>query len=237
MTRFENGARRARRLIRAIFGRDLHVRPQVRCPSVHLGNEGASWCVCTAELSEDSTVYSFGVGEDISFDLALIEQFGLRVHAFDPTPRSAAWLRTQKTPQKFVFHEYGVAAHDGNAVFHPPENPRFVSYSLVAHGAPSGVAVEAPVYRVRTIMDLLGHERIDLLKMDVEGAEYDVLADLIASGVRVQQLLVEFHHRWPEVGVRKTREAIATLDQAGFRIFDVSPAGFEYSFLATQATG
>ena len=29
-------------------------------------------------------VYSFGVGQDISWDLAMIERFGVTVHAFDP---------------------------------------------------------------------------------------------------------------------------------------------------------
>jgi len=34
-----------------------------------------------------AVVYSLGIGEDISFDLALIEKYGARVHAFDPTPK------------------------------------------------------------------------------------------------------------------------------------------------------
>lgn len=67
---------------------------QLGCPKINLGNEGASWCVCPTGLSENSIAYSFGVGREISFDIALIQQFGMRVHAFDPTPRSVAWIRT-----------------------------------------------------------------------------------------------------------------------------------------------
>jgi hypothetical protein len=39
-------------------------------------------------------------------------------------------------------------------------------------------------------------DHVDLVKLDVEGAEDDVLEDLIASGAisRVEQLLVEYHH-------------------------------------------
>jgi len=47
----------------------------------------------------------------------------------------------------------------------------------------------------------LRHASIDLLKMDIEGAEYDVLADMISQRIPVKQLLVEFHHRWPQIGV------------------------------------
>jgi len=47
----------------------------------------------------------------------------------------------------------------------------------------------------------------------------------------VQQLLVEFHHRWAQIGVEKTRQAIRDLNAAGYRIFDVSPSGEEYGFV------
>jgi hypothetical protein len=96
-----------------------------------------------------------------------------------------------------------------------------------------GPAIEAPVYRLSTIMKTLGHSRVDLLKMDIEGAEYGVLADLLVSKIRPQQILVEFHHRWPEVGSDKTCVAIRNLNQAGYRIFNTSPSGEEYSFIRT----
>jgi hypothetical protein len=119
-------------------------------------------------------------------------------------------------------------------MFHPPNNPKFVSYSVVAHGSALTAAVEAPVYRLRTIMNMLGHERIDLLKMDVEGAEYQVISDLIDSRVDVRQIVVEFHHRWQEVGIGNTKKTIRELNRAGFRIFNISPGGAEYSFLGCQ---
>jgi len=69
------------------------------------------------------------------------------------------------------------------------------------------------------------------LKMDIEGAEYGVLPDMLAQRIQVKQLLVEFHHRWPHIGVAKTKQAIRALNAAGYRIFSVSPGGEEYGFL------
>lgn len=222
--------RRGRHALRVLTGRDLYTPVQVRCTTATLGNDNASWCICTTGLSEESVVYSFGVGTDISFDLEMIRRFGVHVHAFDPTPRAVAWVRCQAPPERFVFHDYGVSDHDGNAVFHPPENASFVSYSIFSRGSSEAV-VEAPVYRLATIMKTLGHEKIDVLKMDIEGAEYDVLSNFLASDVSVRQLLVEFHHSWKGVGLQRTREAIRSLNRAGYCVFYVSPRGGEYSFL------
>jgi FkbM family methyltransferase len=229
---FRNNVRRVRHIFRAVRGKDLYFRVQVRCESACLGNERAEWCICPDGLSNQSVVYSFGVGEDISFDLELIRRFGAQVHAFDPTPRSIAWVQLQTLPAQFNFHEYGIGAVDGNLMFRPPENPRFVSYRVASQKTMAS-SIEAPVHRLATIMKMLGHDEVDVLKMDIEGAEYDVLGDVIASKARVGQLLVEFHHRWEDIGLEKTRDTIRKLNRAGFRIFKVSPTGEEYSFLRT----
>jgi len=69
----------------------------------------------------------------------------------------------------------------------------------------------APVRHIATIMKELGHGSIDLLKMDIEGAEYGVIEDLSSSQIPIGQICVEFHHRWKEIGPSKTRRAIDCL--------------------------
>jgi len=54
----------------------------------------------------------------------------------------------------------------------------------------------------------LKHSKIDLLKMDIEGAEYSVLKDMESVNIRPKQLLIEFHHRFPNVGIGETKKAI-----------------------------
>jgi FkbM family methyltransferase len=180
-------------------------------------------------------VYSFGVGEDISWDLAMIERFGVTVHAFDPTPRSIAWVRRQRLPAGFVFHEYGVADFDGAARFFPPRNPAWVSHTLLAdRREPSPASIEMPVRRLGTIMAGLGHERVDLIKMDIEGAEYAVVGDMLGAEPAAggaTQVLIEFHHRFPGKSVSDTRACIRALGERGFRTFHVSSTGEDWSLL------
>jgi FkbM family methyltransferase len=185
-------------------------------------------------LTADAVVYAAGIGTDISFDLALIERYGVSVHAFDPTPASIAWLERQQLPERFAWRQVGLAAYDGQATFFPPDNPAWISHSMLPREHAAAPTIDVDVRRVPTLMRELGHTRLDVLKMDIEGAEYDVIDDIVASGVNVGQLLVEFHHRFTGVGVERTRRAVARLNASGYRIFAVSESGEEYSFIRVE---
>ena len=58
-----------------------------------------------------------------------------------------------------------------------PENA--VSGTVVPAAVADQETVAVPVSRLSTIMSELGHERLDVLKMDIEGAEYAVLDDML----------------------------------------------------------
>jgi FkbM family methyltransferase len=186
-------------------------------------------------LERQSVVYSFGVGDDISFDCSVIDRFGVTVHAFDPTPRSVAWVAEQDLPPHFEFHALGIADFDGEAEFQPPAHPSHLSYSIEMPSAATVArrtgSVLATVRRLATIMEMLGHQEIDLLKMDVEGAEYRVIRDLLRNGIRPRQILVEFHHGHRRHTVGETKNAIRSLNAAGYKIFSISSSGREYSLL------
>jgi len=195
------------------------------------GSVYGGWNVIPAAVSPDSVVYSFGVGEDISFDVEMMRTFGLCVHAFDPTPKSIRWVEAQDLSGHFIFHEYGLAAFDGEARFHPPDNPNHVSHTILEKKLAKEEAIVLPVKRLGSIMAELRHERIDILKMDIEGAEYQVIEDLCETGILPAQILVEFHHRFPKVGVGATKKAVARLRSIGYLLFSVSASGQEYSFV------
>ena len=210
-------------------------RVQVQRPLQAHGSVYGGWQIDPTAINANSVVYSFGVGEDISFDLSLIETFGCHVYAFDPTPKSIAWVSDKDLPSQFHFFAYGVADFDGEARFSPPVNPEDVSYTLLERPETAQSAINVPVHRLQTIMGNLGHNRIDILKMDIEGAEYAVLQQLRQSPVRIGQLLIEFHHRFESVGWHQTAAAIKLLENAGFHRFYVSPSGEEFSFTVDNA--
>jgi hypothetical protein len=95
--------------------------------------------------------------------------------------------------------------------------------------------IELPVKRLGTVMKELGHERLDVLKLDIEGAEYAVLDDLLAIGVLPQQLLVEFHHGTGGVALETTEASLDRLLAAGYRVFDARETGREFSLVSWQS--
>jgi FkbM family methyltransferase len=198
-------------------------RVQVRRRLERFGSEYGGYYLDPARIDRSSVVYSLGVGEDISFDLALIERFGVHVHAFDPTPRVREWLRSQSVSEQFHFHDVGIADFDGEVDFHLPPRKDYVSHSIVPAREYSTETIRVPVIRLRTAMQRLGHDRIDLLKLDIEGAEYGVIEDFLREGSRVEQILIEFHHRLSSVGIRKTRRALQLLGSQGMKISYLCP--------------
>lgn len=217
-------ARKLKRLLRP----PLH-RPEPRFKLRVLGTEYGAWPVLDESLTPESIVYSFGVGHDISFDLAVMHEFGCRIYAFDPTPRCIAWLTEQYVPEGFWFHELGLSDRKQVLSFSAPPNDGFVSYT-VAERSDSPEVAHLPVEPLDMIMTRLGHSHIHFLKMDIEGSEYPALADMMTKKILPDQLCIEFHHRMFGYTDEDTQNAVALLQRAGYVLHYVSPSGHEYGF-------
>lgn len=198
--------------------------------AVHLGSDYGGWTVIPALIDAQAMVYSVGVGNDISFDLAMIERFGCAVHAFDPTPMAKAWIEHQAVPARHHFHPIGLSDRDEEVGFAAPLQEGWDSFSLPAAGSDEPLTM-CPVRRLETLMSDLGHGAIDVLKMDIEGFEYGVIDDVLAGPVRPGQWLIEFHHNMMHFTHAQTRRAVDQLRAAGYVLFKVSNVGHEYSFV------
>lgn len=188
---------------------------------IELGSSYGGWLL-PSELIEPSWLcYCVGAGADISFDLALIDRYNATVRAFDPVPEyvQAALAQAGSEP-RFSIHEAAIALADGPLRVQLTHDPSSQSVSS-ARLYESAAFVELPGRTLRSLMDELGDDHIDLLKLDVEGAEYEVLptVDLRELGVKV--FAVQLHHNGTLSGARKL---IARLREGGYEPVACRPA-------------
>lgn len=208
------------------------LRADAKQPVLSIKSGKQEWYIVQNSLQPGDVVYSLGLADNIEFDLNLIQAFGVEVHGFDPTPASVSWIQSQKLPEQFHFYPTAVAGIDGGMAFEQSSLPGRHWQAITGPEAEaSGVSMTLPCRRLETLMREFGHQKIDLLKMDIEGSEYAVIEDMLQSRLEVRQILVEFHHRFPGIGLSKTQNAISSLREAGYRLVHISPWCEEFVFL------
>lgn len=233
---FDHAYRRAKLAAKRLIGREPKLRlDPIEFDVAHHGD----WAFCPALLGPGAIVYSGGVGKDLSLDRLFIEDFGAIVHAFDPTPAAAAWVEEQSLPKNLNFHARGLAGADGTMTLYPRVRRDGTlsddMYTLVAEDASRPHAVDVPVSTVTTIMGMLDHDALDMLKIDVEGSEYEIIDQLLATDHRPAQLLIEFHHRFTDIPTERSADTIARLRHAGYRLADIAVTGREMTFVHRDA--
>jgi FkbM family methyltransferase len=199
-----------------------------------LGTEYGGWFIPIDLLEPSSRCYCFGAGEDISFDVELIERFGCQVFTFDPTPRAIAYVRRLMADspeiQNLHFHDFGAWREDTKMKFFAPRDDAHVSHSILnLQGTADGF--EAQCYRLETIMGKLEHDTIDLVKLDIEGAEYAVIDHLIETAVRPKIICVEFDegpNPQDRAYIQRIRSSVSALLNNGYLLTNVDYWNFTF---------
>jgi FkbM family methyltransferase len=192
----------------------LLLLPRRRASMVRLGTAYGGWIVPRSLLHPGAVCYLAGVGEDATFDLALIEA-GCEVVSIDPTPRSIAYAATVREREpRFNLIPVGVWESDATLQFYAPRDPRHVSHSITNLQG-SSTSFEAECRTVATLMRQLGHARLDLLKLDIEGAEYAVLDSLEKDRITPGVICVEFDQPTP---FRRILKAVGDLKGRGYTV-------------------
>ena len=206
--------------------------PKLDRETIAYGDRSGMWNCIVDILPQKPIVYSFGVGNNIAWDLQMVNLHNAELHAFDPTPRSVKWMEKQQLPHGFQFHPTGLSNHNGTMEFFVPRKSHKVNYSSIKVSNPEAETVSCPVKRFDTIADELGHTAIDILKMDIEGGEMEALPDILNSGIPVGQILAEFHYHYPAIEWGDFTDVMEMLNQKGYDIFHISERGYEISLVS-----
>jgi len=184
------------------------------------GTGYGGWTFLDSPHLTNSTVILAGAGEDISFDIALARVYKCKIIIVDPTVRAirhvegvmerirngissdCAFNDTGKqdvgsydlegvAESQIVLEKQALWNSKGKVKFFAPQNHSHVSHSIL------NIQKTTQYVEVKctTLVDIIKKYEIvyfPLLKLDIEGAEIEVLENMLDSHIRPIQILVDY---------------------------------------------
>lgn len=200
-----------------------------------IGNNYGGFYVDVSLINPDSIIFSIGVGEDVSFDEGLVNLGVKNVYLFDPTPKAINYIKSLGERNWIKFRNVGVSTKDEIVKFYLPKDSAHVSGSVYIHGnTDDSNSIDVQLFSLETLLKTSNCGGIDLLKMDIEGSEYQVLQQLMQNNLFPKQLCVEFHNRYFKDGNLLFDKTINSLKHNGYEIYGISKSGEEYLFVKTS---
>jgi len=186
-----------------------------------LGSRPGGWTFPTDLLEPSWICYMVGAGGDVLVDLDLIHGYGVTVRSFDAVEGYVDNALGQAGDEpRFSAHHAAIALEDGPLLMQPTHEAGSESVSP-AQLYESHDMIELPGRSLPSLMAELGDERIDLLKIDIEGGEYEVVPDLDLRALGVKVFSVQMHHNG---SVRDACELVASLREQGYDPVACRPA-------------
>lgn len=141
--------------------------------------------------NDELIVYSFGVSRDSAFEASLLERTNASIWGYDYSVASWASQIKEEWLPRARFNKLGISGH-------------------------TDLEARPPMSTIQDLMKANGHTYIDIMKMDIEGAEFDALSSLVdhtkelarkhgqaqqqQAVLPIGQLLLEVHFMKPPRG-------------------------------------
>jgi len=221
-----------------------------------IGSTYAGWMIPTDYLQPGAICILAGAGEDISFDVELAHSYNSEVFTLDPTPRAIthynnivdATLSGMKMPinnnqsihydispgdlNHIQYFNLGLWDEDKELKFYTPKDPSHVSHSIQNHQDTKEYFI-GKVTRLSKFCKDIGIDSIDILKLDIEGAEYKVIESIIKDNMDVKIICIEYEEIHNPLSINywlRILKSISLLTKTGYSIIYLD-SRFEFTFI------
>lgn len=199
------------------IGKDLTKRNEEKV--IRYGSEYGGWYLpLNISMGLHDVCIAAGAGEDISFECSLAKMFPVDILIMDPTPRATIHFNelcsavhggytlevnnyngeyhdiSSDDLRRISFFQYGLSGQTCRMRFYYPINEEWVSCSVNSEGK-SDKFFEAECFKYA---DFLREQHIDsknvkIVKIDIEGLEYEVIKEIIKDDMLPEVLCFEIH--------------------------------------------
>jgi hypothetical protein len=158
------------------------------CKLTSFGRGDGAKRLCKLELQPRCTVISIGSRGDIKFELDVVQRTSCDVHIFDCTVarcnrRRGPWPAAMRTG-RVRYHQICIDAHD------------HIERSARIRGDWKHSSGNFSFRTYSSIVQRLGLTSVSAMKMDIEGFEYNVLADMLRERSAALPAQIAFELHW-----------------------------------------
>jgi FkbM family methyltransferase len=140
-----------------------------------------------------------------------------RIHAYEPNPRALRFCRKNLDSLNAMVYGEALGSWEGEVFIRDCSDSNQVRTSGQAESADASAV---PQVTLATVIERLETGCIDLMKVDCEGAEWDLFSDPDPWS-KIRLLRMEYH-LW---GIRKYEDLVTALNKLNFKITLHRPAG------------
>jgi FkbM family methyltransferase len=186
--------------VRKMFDDNYYRKPLYAFTAATMANRDI---LIDADIDASSIVFDVGayVGD---WSEKVSTRYGCTIHAFEPSSTAFEKASTRLAGRDGV-HLHNIGLGGSNqlarlAIAGPGS-------SIYTETSPMGSVEEVSIRDVAEVLEELGIAEIDLLKVNIEGGEFDLFDRLIASHwmPRIRQTMIQFHEFHPNAHWRRHR--------------------------------
>lgn len=184
--------------VRKMFEDNYYRKPLYAFTAATMANPGI---LVDADLSASSTVLDVGafVGD---WSDKVSHRYGCTVHAFEPMSIALEHAHARLDGREGVhIHPYGLGGANQVAQL-AVAGP---GSSIYAADSPMGSFESIEIRDVVEVLDELGLDEVDLLKVNIEGGEFDLFDRLLAADrmSKIREVMIQFHEFHPNAYRRR----------------------------------
>lgn len=183
-------------------------------------------------FNEKSVIVDVGCGFMAEFSQSLIEKYNLKAYGVDPTLKHKPHLLEieAKHGGKFKHIPVAITKENGKISFNETLDNESGSilkdHKNILHDSIRTYEVDS--MNLPTLLKHLGLNEVDLLKLDLEGAEFELLSNISEEDLKpFKQIFIEFHHLAVKGYTKKdTLRLVKKIKSLGFKSFSLDRINF-----------